>query len=170
VSLSVTAFYEDWNRLRSGQLPPDAQVQNLIYGNTQGVEAWASWQVASQWRLTGGMTTLKKNLRLRPGSLDPDGPSKLGNDPDYQWMLRSSFNLPHRQELDVMVRRVAELPDPVVPAYTAVDLRYGWHVNPRLELSLALRNLLDRSHPEFNAAPDRSEIGRSGLVQLRWSM
>ena len=170
VSLSVTAFYEDWNRLRSGQLPPDAQVQNMIYGNTRGVEAWASWQVAPQWRLTGGMTTLKKDLRLRPGSLDPVGASNLGNDPDYQWMLRSSFNLPHRQELDVMVRRVAELPDPVVPAYTAVDLRYGWRIHPRLELSLALRNLLDRSHPEFNAAPDRSEIGRSGLVQLRWSM
>ena len=170
VSLSVTAFYEDWNRLRSGQLPPDAHVQNLIYGRTQGVEAWASWQVMPQWRLMGGMTTLKKDLRLRSGSLDPVGPKNLGNDPDSQWMLRSAFNLPGRQELDVMVRRVAALPDPQVPAYTALDLRYGWRIDPRLELSLVLRNLLDPSHPEFNAAPDRAEIGRSALMQLRWSL
>ena len=25
-----------------------------------------------------------------------------------------------------MVRRVAALPEPAVPAYTAVDARYGW--------------------------------------------
>jgi iron complex outermembrane receptor protein len=84
-------------------------------------------------------------------------------------MARSAFSLPDRQELDVMVRRVAALPNPVVPAYTAVDARYGWQVHPGLELSLTLRNLLDPGHAEFNAALGRSEIGRSALLQLRWT-
>jgi iron complex outermembrane receptor protein len=116
------------------------------------------------------VTTLHKNLRVAPGSTDPTGPSALGNDPDYQWTLRSSFDLPRRQEFDIMVRRIDDLPEPDVPAYTAVDLRYGWRVNERVALSVAVRNLLDAAHPEFDAAADRSEIARSMLVQLRWSL
>jgi iron complex outermembrane receptor protein len=170
LSFSVTAFYQDWDRLRSGQLPPNAQVQNMIRGHTSGLEGWASWQPAPRWRLSGGVTTLHKNLRVAPGSTDPTGPSALGNDPDYQWTLRSSFDLPRRQEFDIMVRRIDDLPEPDVPAYTAVDLRYGWRVNERVALSVAVRNLLDAAHPEFDAAADRSEIARSMLVQLRWSL
>ena len=170
LSFSVTGFYQDWDKLRSGQPPPNAQVQNMLYGSTSGIEAWATWQPARQWRLTGGVTTLHKDLRLRPGSTDPVGASNLGNDPDYQWMLRSAFNLSDRQQFDVMVRRVSALPDPAVPAYTAIDLRYGWHINAQLDMSLVVRNLLDVAHPEFNAAPDRSQIGRSAFVQLEWSL
>jgi len=169
LSVSITGFYEDWDRLRSGQLPPDAQVQNMIHGHTSGVELWGTWQVLPSWRLSGGLTTLHKNLRLRAGSTDPEGARNLGNDPKHQWSIRSAFNLPHRQELDVMIRRVAALPDPAVPAYTAVDARYGWQVSDKVELSLLVRNLFDDQHPEFEAAPDRSEIGRSVLLQLRWT-
>ena len=68
-----------------------------------------------------------------------------------------------------MVRRVAALPEPNVPAYTAVDARYGWRIDRSLELSLLLSNALDSAHPEFNAAPGRNEIGRSVLLQLKWS-
>ena len=127
-------------------------------------------QPLPRWRLSGGATTLHKGLRLKAGSTDPTGPSELGNDPDYQWTLRSSFDLPRRQEFDVMVRRADALPTPNVPAYTAVDLRYGWRVNERVALSIAVRNLLDAAHPEFGAAADRSEIARSMLVQMRWSL
>jgi iron complex outermembrane receptor protein len=169
VSVSITAFYQDWDKLRSGQLPPNAQVQNMIFGHTSGVEAWFAWQPLPRWRLSGGVTTLHKNLRLRPGSADPVGATNLGNDPDYQWMLRSAFDVTERQGLDVLVRRVAALPDPSVPAYTAVDLRYGWRAAPALELALIVRNALDPAHPEFNGVPGRSEIERSVLVQVRWA-
>jgi iron complex outermembrane receptor protein len=169
LTVSVTGFYQAWDKLRSGQVPPNAQVQNMIDGNTSGIEAWSTWQVRSWWRLSGGVTTLHKDLRLKPGSTDPVGPSNLGNDPDYQWMARTAFDLPHRQELDVIVRRVAALPDPNVPAYTAFDARYGWRVRPEVELSFAVRNLFDPGHPEFNAAPARSEIGRSALVEVKWT-
>jgi iron complex outermembrane receptor protein len=169
LTLSVTGFYEVWDKLRSGQLPPNAMVQNMIDGNTSGIEAWGTWQAASWWRVSGGLTTLHKDLRLKPGSADPVGPSNLGNDPDHQWLVRSAFNLPQAQEFDISVRRVAALPEPSVPAYTAVDARYGWRVDRTLELSLAVRNLFDSAHPEFNASPGRSEIRRSFLLQVKWS-
>jgi iron complex outermembrane receptor protein len=169
LSLSITGFYQDWDKLRSGQAPPDALVQNMIYGHTSGIEAWSTWQAAAWWRLSGGLTTLHKDLRLRPESTDPVGASNLGNDPDYEWQLRSAFDLPAHQEVDVIVRRVASLPDPAVPAYTAVDARYGWQATAAVELSLAVRNAFDGGHPEFAAAPGRSDIGRSVLLQLRWT-
>ena len=71
-----------------------------------------------------------------------------------------------------MVRRVGsvplQVPAPPVAAYTAVDMRWGWKVNRDLELSLTLQNLFDPQHPEFNAAPARSEFERSVFLKLLW--
>ena len=39
LTLSVTGFYEAWDKLRSGQPPPNAMVQNMIDGHTSGIEA-----------------------------------------------------------------------------------------------------------------------------------
>jgi iron complex outermembrane recepter protein len=170
LSWSATAYANQWDRLRSGQRPPPAAfVQNMIEGDTYGFEAWGTWQVASAWRLMAGGTTLRKHLRLEPGSTDPTGPSALGNDPESQWMLRSSLNVTSNQDFDVTVRRVGALPLPAVPEYTALDLRYGWRVRRDFELSLTVQNAADPSHPEFNAAPGRSEIARSVLLAARWS-
>ena len=168
LTLSATAFHYEWDKLRSGQ-PAPAFVQNMIEGRVYGVEGWGSWQAADTWRVSAGLTTLRKHLRLKPGSTDPDGPSNLGNDPAYQWVLRSSHNLAQRQELDILLRRVDELPDPAVPAYIAFDLRYGWRVRRDLEISLLLQNLFDPSHPESGAAADRSELARGAYLKLRWT-
>ncbi|MBX3621683.1 MAG: TonB-dependent receptor [Rhizobacter sp.] len=165
---SVTAFLSDWQRLRSGQTPPDAQVQNRIDGKTYGLEAWASWQASAAWRLSGGLTALKKELFVQAGSTDPVGPANLGDDPSFQWSLRSSFTPADGHAFDLSVRRVGALPQGQVPAYTAVDARYGWQVSPALELSVTGDNLFDDGHAEFGAAPGRSEIGRSVGVWLRW--
>jgi iron complex outermembrane receptor protein len=170
VTWSVTAFRHDWDKLRSATAPP-VFFENKIEGPAYGVEAWASWQVVSAWRLSGGLTTLRTDLRLEPGSTDPLGPnnSQLSNDPDQQSMLRSSLNLWTDHHLDAMVRYVGKLPHPIVPAYTAVDARYAWRVRPDLEVSLLGQNLFDRSHPEFNALPGRSEFERGVFLQARWS-
>lgn len=80
LNYSMTAFHHDYDKLRSGQLPP-AEVQNEIERTTQGVEVWASYDATRTWRLSGGVTVLRKDLRVKPGSPDPVGPSALGNDP-----------------------------------------------------------------------------------------
>ena len=170
LSYSVTAFQHHWDKLRSGQPAPGAQVQNMIAGKTWGLEAWGEWQAARNLRLAGGLSVLRKNLRILPGSSDPEGPRALGNDPSHQWMLRAGFNLPHRQELDVIVRRVGALPDPAVRGYTAVDIRFGWAVRPGIDLSIVGQNLFDSAHTEFSAPLSRREIPRNIALRVRWTL
>lgn len=165
-SLSANGFYYQWDKLRSGQLPP-AMVQNMIEGNIHGLETWATWQPLDRWSLSGGFTALRQDLKLKPGSADPVGPSALGNDPDYQWMLRSSHNIGEKHELDIMLRHVDKLPEPQVPAYTAVDINYSWHL-PLVVLSLTVQNVFG-SHAESGRADNRSEFPRGAYLTLRWA-
>jgi len=169
LNYSVTLFRHAWDRLRSGQKPLNALVQNMIEGVSYGAEAWGQWQPRDWLRLSAGTTLMRKDLHLLPGSLDPDGPRNLGNDPKVQWQLRADLQLPGRQEMEVALRRVGALPYPQVPAYTALDLTYSHTLGRDLALSVSGQNLLDRTHPEINAAPGRSEIARAVFVQLRWS-
>ena len=169
LSLSVTGFRHGWDRLRSGTAVP-VVIENRIEGPVYGVEGWATWFVADRWRVSGGFSALHKDLRLEPGSTDPVGVAnpQLANDPGRHWMARSSLTL-GRHDLDAMVRHVGGLPTPPVPSYTAVDARYALQLRNDLELSLLARNLFDRAHPEFGAAPGRSELGRELLLRARWS-
>jgi iron complex outermembrane receptor protein len=167
LSYSITVFHHDYDRLRSVEVVPGGFViGNGIEGTANGYEAWGTFHPLPTWRVSAGYTTLHKDLRLKPGSTDPVGASNLGNDPRYQWMLRSAFDLAPRHALDIMIRRVGGLPTPNVPSYTALDVRYGWEVHPTVELSVVGQNLLDSSHPEFGTAATRSEFRRSVFLNV----
>jgi iron complex outermembrane receptor protein len=170
VTWSLALYRQNWDRLRSGTSLP-VILENRIEGPTDGVEAWGAWQVVRAWRLTAGGSALRKRLRLEPGSTDPIGVNNtsLGNDPTHQWMVRSSFTPRPGHEIDALVRHVGQLQVQALPAYTAVDARYGWRVHPSLELSLVGQNLFDESHPEFGAAPGRNEIERAVFVKATWT-
>ena len=169
---SVTAFHHEHDRLRSLEPAPGGGfvLENKIEGSTYGVETWGNYRVTDTWRLSAGLVLLKQNLRLKPDSLDTTGVSALGNDPTHQWMVRSAFDLTSRHEFDVMVRHVGALPNPSVPAYTAVDARLAWRARRNLELSLTLNNLLDAQHPEFGTLATRSEIERSIFLKMVWRL
>lgn len=171
-SYSITLFHSVHDRLRSVEPGPAGArvIGNEMEGKTDGIEAWGSFQAAERWRLNAGLLVLDQNLRLKPGSGDTSGIAAAGNDPRHQWNLRSSLDLPGRQEFDVMVRYVGPLPSPSVPGYTALDARYAWQFERGLELALIAQNLFDRSHPEFGAAATRSEIERGVFLKLRWSL
>jgi len=171
LSYSLTAFWHEWDRLRSGSATVPARVENKVQGPAYGFEGWGTWQAASMLRLSAGFSTLRKHLEAEPGAVSAtsvDDPA-LSNDPEFQWMLRASLNPAPRHEFDATVRRVGRLPHPEVPEYTALDLRYGWRARRDLELSLTVQNAADPSHPEFNAAPARSEIARGFLLAMKWS-
>jgi iron complex outermembrane receptor protein len=165
-SYSITAFHHDWHRVRGATAPPlPLFLDNSIEGFVNGVEAWAAFQPARSWRVTGGVQTLHEKLTAGPGN----NPT-LANDADQQWMLRSSHNVADRHELDLLLRHVSSLPFQAVPHYTALDARWGWHVTSTAEVSLTLQNLLDREHAEFGGLPGRSEFGRAAFLKLLWRM
>jgi iron complex outermembrane receptor protein len=60
------------------------------------------------------------------------------------------------------------LASPAVPAYTTVDMRYGWKLRRDLELSLVGQNLFDQKHAEYGAAPARSVYERALFIKLVW--
>jgi iron complex outermembrane receptor protein len=138
-------------------------LDNSIEGFVNGVEAWATFRPARSWRLTGGLQTLHEKLTAGPGN----NPT-LANDADQQWMLRSSHDMTDKHELDLLLRHVSSLPFQGVPAYTALDARWGWRASSNTEVSLTFNNLLDREHAEFGALPGRSEFGRGVFLKALW--
>jgi iron complex outermembrane receptor protein len=174
LSYSATLFFSRYDRLRTlepNQHGPGSVFENLADGSTRGLEAWATWQVTDTWRLSGGGVTQRIGTSLMPDSHDLSGATGLfTSDPNHYWSVRSSHDLGNRQEFDITLRHVGALSKPAVPAYTAVDARYGWRIRPGLELSLIGQNLFDPRHAEFGAAPQRSEYERALAVRVAWAL
>lgn len=172
VSYSATIFHSVHDHLRALSPGPAGAlvIGNEMEGTSTGLEAWGSLRAAENWRLSAGVTLLDQNLRLKSAAADPSSIRVAGNDPERQLALRSTLDLGERQELDVFLRHVGPLPNPAVPEYTAVDVRYALGTVQRLELSVTARNLFDRRHPEFGAPATRSEIERGVFFALRWAL
>jgi iron complex outermembrane receptor protein len=172
LSGSATAFASDYGNLRTLEPNPHGAGSvflNRASGRTHGIELWGAWQAAAAWRLSAGMVAQRVATSLDAGSKDATGTTGLATaDPEHYASLRSSWDLARGHELDLMLRWVGRLPGPAVPAYTAVDLRYGWNIGRGLELSLVGRNLLDPKHGEFSAASGRSEYERALMLKLVW--
>jgi iron complex outermembrane receptor protein len=170
LSLSVTAFHSLYDHLRTQEVAPSRTsvfFANGMSGTTSGVEMWASYQATRHWRLSGGFNGLAMRLELEPGSNDTAGlAAQKGRDPKRSWRLRSSLDLPGNGELDVVARRVSERSRPAVPAYSAIDIRYGWRPRRGIELSVTGQNLFDEGHGEFSDVSTRTEIGRGVFVNL----
>jgi iron complex outermembrane receptor protein len=166
-SLSISAFYNVYDDLRSFERPPGSQfpitIGNRLEGETYGVEVWGAYQVRDWWRLMAGANWLHEDLRFEAGSSAVGGISTAGNDPDYQVSLRSLMTLPHGVDLDLQLRRVGALPEPASPAYTELNGRLGWAVTKSVELSVSGFNLLNDHHPEFGTATAAVQLGPTGV-------
>jgi iron complex outermembrane receptor protein len=172
LSGSATAFASDYANLRTLEPNPNgtgAVFLNRAKGRTHGIELWGAWQPVAVWRLSAGLVAQRVATALETGSQDATGSTGLAtSDPEHYASLRSSWDLARGHELDVMLRWVGKLPRPAVPAYTAVDLRYGWTIGRNLELALIGRNLLDPHHAEYGSATGRSEYERALMLKLVW--
>ncbi len=184
-TLSLSTFYNDYDKLRSTSLgPPDPlfglpfpfYFENNLEGETHGFELTARYQVLDSWRLQAGFNLLRENLRVKPGETDFNNALNETADPEQQFALRSSVNLPNNIELDTDLRWVDERiinnsgVAATVPKFWTMDLRLGWRPNQHLQLSLVGRDLLDRLHPEYAVpSPTRVEIERSFYGKVAWT-
>lgn len=170
LSYSMTAFYNDYDHLRTQEIDPGftfVTFGNLLEGTAHGLELWGNYQARPAWRLSAGLLALHESLRLKPGSNDLAAPGISGKNPSHTAQLRSAFALSDDKQFDIAIRKVGALSNPEVPGYTAIDARFGWEIKRGLELSVSGQNL-NGSHGEYGPAATRMEVGRSLGVKLVW--
>jgi len=179
ISTSISAFYNDYDDVRSTGINPTTffpfVFQNNLAGDTYGVELGITYQVLHWWRLHGSYDFLKEHLHVKDGQLDINAALNETSDPEHQFQIRSSMDLPGNVELDTGLRWVDTLYNNngstvgTVPSYFELDVRLGWHVTKNLELSIVGQNLLHDQHPEYGfPSPTREEIVRSVYGKVSW--
>jgi iron complex outermembrane receptor protein len=172
LSYSVTAYRNLYDHLRTEDNVTRNGASMIVFGNlmdgqAKGIEAWGSYQMNEAWRLTAGLTALHEELGLKSGSHDIGSVATSALDPAFTAQLRSTYAIDSRRDLEVALRRVGALGLVNVPAYTAIDARFGWRVAPGMEVSVIGTNL-NGSHAEFSVPAVRTEFGRSVGVKLTW--
>ncbi len=171
VSYSATIFHHDFDKLRSlDPGPGGSTLNNNLAGRLYGLEAWGTWRVTDSWKFNASTVYLRKRFAARPGTTPINAPASLGNDPRSRWALGTSYDFGRGHEIDVQARHIGRLPDPVVPSYTAVDVRWGWDVKPGVQLSFAVRNLGQARHLEWATSATRAQVERSVLLKATWRL
>jgi iron complex outermembrane receptor protein len=169
VSMSATLFHHVFEDLRSFDLGPGGvgSFNNNYRGRLTGIETWGEWRVAPGWRLQASYVRQRPRYEADPGTAPFPASVTQGNDAHYQAMLSSAWSFAPDMDLDLRVRRVGSRPNPVVPAYTAVDGRWAWRPRRNWEVSATLTNL-GGSHAEWGTAAGRSVFDRALYLQLPW--
>ena len=182
-SLDVAAFVNDYDRLRSservvtGPTPtsPPSLIHfvnvNRISARSYGIEASATWDPAPDWRLTAGYGWFQLDAAPEATS-DPFRLTELDFTPEHQFSLRSRYDWTPRVELDASLYAFSSIPAAGVSSHARLDLRLGWRIDPTLELSLGVENLLDDRHRELSTSANENlvttDVERNLYARLRW--
>lgn len=172
LSFSINGFYNVYDDLRTASPTPvtflPLNLTNHGEAETWGVEAWGSYDVSPVWRLSAGLSTLTKDYNPTPTPDDISGLISIGDDPEYQLLVRSQHDLTDALELDVRLRAVDDLA--VVDGYVEADVRLGWRLTDQLELSVTGRNLIEDRRVETGDPVRGRAFGRSvfGALQVRF--
>jgi iron complex outermembrane recepter protein len=167
----VAVFHNDYDDLRTTEA---ATIANLMKGDTRGVEIAVRWEPATNWRIDAAYTWLDMNLSLQPTSVSNPGQLAFteGLVSENQLSVRAAVDLPHDLTIDATVRYVDELESLAYPAYTQLDLSFGWLATEHFEISATGRNLLDSHQPEqdfaFSASGVPTENERSLYARATW--
>lgn len=176
---SVSIFYNEYSDVRSVGTTPGTimpfVVGNDLEGRSHGLELAFDADVLPGWRVHGGYAYLQTDLRVRPGGTDINNALSETADPQHQWILASSFDLPNDMEFDLHFRWVdtVELNNSgqvaTVPSYAELNARVAVPLSENLEISVIGRNLLNDHHPEMGLpGPTRVEIRRSLFGKVAW--
>lgn len=168
----VTAFYNDYDDLRSSQ--QNGLLRNFMDGDTYGVEVALRWQPSMDWRLEAAYSYLTMDLSLTSRATgDPRQSAHVeGLAPRNQFSLRAGVDVADNLELDATMRYVDELISLRFDDYVELDLGATWYPAPSLELSLVGQNLLHDHHPEqalaFSSSGMYTEVERCAYGKATW--
>lgn len=133
-------------------------IEGTVFGNKKeanacGCELGIDIVVKPWWEIRLGYSYFNMDVLPNPESIDTRRENTEGDSPHNQALLHSFVNLPWHCDLDVILRYVDSLTNPInsVPAYTDMDIRFAWQPTGNLELILVGQQLLHESHDEFTA-------------------
>jgi iron complex outermembrane recepter protein len=186
LSFDLTAFINDYSSLESveplpsyfdGTLNPPREIipqsfGNKMYGTTEGVEAFAKWNLTNRWTLSPGYSFLEMHLHTDSSSMDTVSVADTqGSYPGHQAQLLSHLEISKKLAWDANAYFVGRLPAQFVSSYTRLDLQLTWRLAERVTLNVVGQNLLNDHHAEFNdylQSVNSSFIKRSAYAKLTW--
>ena len=186
LSVNLTAYYNSYSQLQTSEPeptfsetdPPPPHIvmplkyENLMRGETHGIEAFATWKVTSRWTLAPAYAFEGIHLHLDPSSQDTMSVAADQGSSPRQWArLGSHVALLHGLAWDVSANFVGRLANPAVASYTRIDSQISWHLREHLSASLVGQNLAQDHHIEFLSTGGTgfsSYMKRSGYAKLTW--
>ena len=183
-SVDIATFFNVYDKIQSFEpkepkvvveppmvyLQVPIQFDNMVFGETFGLEATANWQVTPRWRLVAGYAWLNAEFHKRPGSLDRVTSEAEDDSPRHQFQVHSYLKLWNRLELDNSFYRLGAVEDKTIPGYNRLDARLGWRFTESLDLSVGAQNLLDPHHAESGRLfwERTTEMKRSAYLKFTW--
>jgi iron complex outermembrane receptor protein len=186
VSLDFAAYYNSYDQLETTEPEPSffettprplhvvmpLNYENLIHGETHGVEIFGTWKVSSRWTLTPACAFEEIHMHLDPGSKDTTTVAAVQGDSPRQWArVDSHLILATRLSWDASANFVGRLANPSVASYTVVNTQLTWNVKEHLSASLVGQNLVRNQHIEFLSEQGTgftNYIKRSAYAKLTW--
>jgi iron complex outermembrane receptor protein len=171
LSLDVATYNNRYDELRSQEVPSPPfpiVLMNMMNATTRGIEVSPKVQLTPSWQLAGGYTYLWKEFTFDPGSTDRTGGAGEANDPRHLLKLRSYLNFGERIEFDAFFRYVSALPQPPVEAYSEIDARAGYHLQPGWDIAIIGTNLIAPRHLEFRGGTPPQLYRRAVTVRSTW--
>jgi iron complex outermembrane receptor protein len=147
--------------------------QNLLHGEGQGLEAFATWRATGRWTLSPGFAFERIHLHLTPPSMDTGSLLDAEHSNPYESaQLRSHLELARGISWDASAYFVDRLVGKGVPSYTRLDTGLTWHWTDSLSVSVVGQNLQRDHHVEF-LDPENNVattlVKRDAFVQFTWN-
>jgi len=189
LSIDLTGFYTHYNALRTAA--PSAPVvisvaqpyllfpyvyTNFATGHSEGQEVAITYHPVSRWKIAASYSYLDVHQSLTAAA--PEGTQTTGGSasPAHQVKVQSYWNVSKSVELDTHVFYGSAFLGPylvtaaMIPSHLRVDVRLGWRIKPRWEVSvvgqdLGSRRLLELT-PEAFGSP--TYTGRGFYVKSTW--
>src|SRR5688572_25475679 len=171
LSIDVATYNNRYDELRSQEVPSPPfpiVLMNMMNATTRGIEVSPKVQLTPSWQVAGGYTYLWKEFTFDPGSTDRTGGAGEANDPRHLLKLRSYLNFGERIEFDAFFRYVSALPQPPVDAYSEIDARAGYHLQPGWGISIIGTNLFSPRHLEFRGGTPPQQYKRAVTLRSTW--
>lgn len=192
LSVDIATYYNDYHDLQTSEpsasffesAPSPAHevqtltYQNLMHGETHGIEIATNWKVTDRWNLSSSYAQEQLHLHTSAASTDRVTPAFVEKGaPRHSAQLRSHFELRHGLTWDASAYFVDRLSHQapstmeVIPAYTRLDTGLLWKVSEGFSISVVGQNLLRDQHLEFQdvfGSVQSSRIKRSGYAKFVW--